>query len=84
MFTNYVYDILSKIQRWIPAFGVFYLALAKIWNLPFGNEINNTTVALAALLAAILEVSSSRYFKDETQQYQACMVFVEREEKDEK
>ena len=65
MFTNKVYDILSKIQRWLPALGVFWLAITKIWNLPFGGEINDTIVALATLLAATLEISSSRYFKAE-------------------
>ena len=84
MFTNKVYDILSKIQRWIPALGIFYIALAKIWNLPFGNEINNTIVALAALLAATLEVSSSHYYKDESKEIQASMGFAEAEGKKKK
>ncbi len=63
--TNKVYDILSKIQRWLPALGVFVLAIGKIWNLPLGKEINETILAVAALLAATLEVSSVRYFKAE-------------------
>lgn len=63
MFTNKLYDILSKIQRWIPALGVFYLTISKIWGLPWGTEINETIVAIATLLAALLEVSSSRYYK---------------------
>lgn len=62
---NRVYDIISKIQRWLPALGVFWLAITKIWNLPFGSEINDTIVALATLLAATLEISSVRYFKAE-------------------
>ena len=65
MFTNKVYDILSKVQRWLPALGVFYVAVSKIWGLPWGNEINETIVAVAALLAATLEISSSRYYKAE-------------------
>lgn len=65
MFTNQVYDILSKIQRWLPALGVFYVAIAKIWGFPWGNEVNETIMALAALLAATLEVSSARYYKEE-------------------
>ena len=62
MLTNKVYDILSKIQRWLPAIGVFYLTISKIWGIPFGSEINETVVAVATLLAALLEVSSARYF----------------------
>ena len=65
MMTNKLYDILSKIQRWLPSLGLFYLALTKIWNLPFGSQVNDTIVAVATLLAATLEVSSSRYYKTE-------------------
>lgn len=65
MMTNHIYDILSKIQRWLPSLGLFYLALTKIWNLPFGSEVNDTVVAVATLLAATLEVSSARYYKQE-------------------
>lgn len=65
MLSNKVYDILSKIQRWLPALGVFYVAIAKIWGFPWGNEINETIMAIAALLAATLEVSSVRYYKEE-------------------
>ncbi len=63
--TNKLYDILSKVQRWLPSLGLFYLALTKIWNLPFGSEVNDTVVAVATLLAATLEVSSARYYKAE-------------------
>jgi hypothetical protein len=63
--TNKVYDILSKIQRWLPSLGVFYLAICKIWGLPLGTEVNETILAIAALLAATLEISSARYFKEE-------------------
>ena len=60
-----VYDILSKVQRWLPSLGLFYVAIAKIWGLPWGSEINETIVAVATLLAATLEVSSARYYKEE-------------------
>jgi hypothetical protein len=65
MMTNRIYDILSKIQRWLPSLGLFYLALTKIWSLPYGSEVNDTVVAVATLLAATLEVSSARYYKSE-------------------
>ena len=60
-----VYDILSKVQRWLPSLGLFYVAISKIWGLPWGSEINETIVAVATLLAATLEISSSRYYKEE-------------------
>jgi len=65
MLSNKAYDIMSKIQRWLPSLGLFYLAVSKIWGLPWGNEVNDTIVALATLLAATLEISSSRYYKTE-------------------
>ena len=65
MLTNQVYDGLSKAQRWLPSLGLFYLALAKIWGLPFGSQVSDTVAAAATLLAATLEVSSARYYKTE-------------------
>ena len=62
--SNKVYDILNKIQRWLPSVGIFVLAICGIWGLPFGEQINNTIVAVAALLAATLEVATYKYLKD--------------------
>lgn len=61
---NKLYDILNKIQRWLPAVGVLYLALCTIWNLPYGQQINNTIIAIATFLAATLEISTGVYHKD--------------------
>lgn len=58
------YDILNKIQRWIPAVGVFYLALCQIWGFSYGDEINNTIVAVATLMATTLEIANGQYQKD--------------------
>lgn len=66
MMSNKLYDIISKIQRWLPSLGLFYLALTKIWGFPFGSQVNDTIVAIATLLAATLEVSSARYYKGES------------------
>lgn len=63
--SNEVYDILSKIQRWLPALGAFYLGLCKVWGFAFGSEVNETIALGATLLAATLEVSSMRYYKEE-------------------
>ena len=57
------YDILNKLQRWLPAVGVLYLALSNIWGLPYGDAINATVVAVATFLASILEVSTVAYHK---------------------
>ena len=66
--SNKVYDILNKIQRWLPAVGILYLALCQIWNLPYGQAINNTIIAVAAFLATTLEISTGLYHKDVTTQ----------------
>ncbi len=63
MMSNKTYDILNKIQRWLPAIGIFYLAICEIWGLGFGNEVNSTIVAIATLLATTLEISSGNYHK---------------------
>lgn len=60
---NKLYDKLNKIQRWLPAVGIFYLALCNIWHLPLGDEINQTIVAIATLLATTLEISTGKYLK---------------------
>lgn len=61
--SNRTYDIINKVQRWLPAVGVLYLTLANIWGLPYGDAINATVVAIATFLASILEVSSVAYHK---------------------
>ena len=68
MFSNKLYDILNKVQRWIPSLAVFYLALCKIWGLALGQQVSDTLMAIAALLAATLEISSVSYHKDVTTQ----------------
>ena len=61
--SNNVYDILNKIQRWLPAVGIFYVAVARIWSLPAGEQVNETVVAVASFLAAFLEIFSTKYYK---------------------
>lgn len=58
-----IYDILNKIQRWLPALATFYVGLSLVWNLPYGNEINKTISLIATLLAATLEVFSANWNK---------------------
>ena len=60
--SNKVYDILNKIQRWLPALAVFYMALCSIWGFDgHGQEVRDTILAIAALLAATLEISTGKY-----------------------
>ena len=63
--SNKTYDIWNKIQRWLPAIAVLYVALSQIWGLPFGDEINKTIMAICTFLASILEVSSVNFYKQQ-------------------
>ena len=62
--SNRQYDILNKFQRWLPLCGALYLAFCKIWGFPYGNEINQTIVAVASFLAATLEIATAQYNKN--------------------
>ena len=62
--SNNLYDILNKIQRWLPALAAFYLGLSAVWPLPYGNEINKTIALVATFLAATLEIFQSRWNRD--------------------
>jgi len=62
--SNSTYDILKKIsQVWLPAIGTLYFALARIWNLPFAEEIVGSLTAIDAFLGAILGISTAIYNK---------------------
>lgn len=61
--SNTVYDILNKVQRWLPALAIFILTICTIWDLPYGEPIRDTIIAVATLLAATLEVSTAQYNK---------------------
>lgn len=60
------YDILNKVQRWLPALATFYVGLALIWGFPYGDEISKTIGLVASLLAATLEVATVSYNKKRT------------------
>lgn len=64
--SNKAYDIINKIQRFLPALGAFYLVLVEVWHLPFGNEINKTIVALATLIAVFLEIMTAKWNENNT------------------
>ena len=63
--SNKVYDILKFIaQIVLPAVATFYVTIAGIWNLPLGDEISRTVMAIDTLLGAILMISTSSYKKN--------------------
>lgn len=66
MLSNKVYDVLKYIaQIVLPALATLYLALAGIWNLPYGEAISGTVMSIDTFLGAILMLSSTKYNKKE-------------------
>lgn len=62
--SNSTYDVLKKIaQVWLPALGTLYFALARIWNLPYPEEIVGSITAIDCFLGAILGISTAIYNK---------------------
>ena len=62
VFPNAVYDKLKWIaQILLPALATLYLALSKVWNLPYSEQIVGTISAVDVFLGAILQISSKNY-----------------------
>lgn len=63
--SNKTYDILKYICQYVlPALGTLYFALAKIWNLPYGQEVIGTIAAIDTFLGTLLGISSYSYNKE--------------------
>lgn len=59
-----VYDVMKWVALIVlPASGTLYFALAGIWNLPYGEEVTATIIALNAFLGALLGFSTVKYNK---------------------
>lgn len=62
--SNRVYDCLKWIaQILLPALGTLYYAVAKIWGLPYIEEIVGTITAVDLFLGALLGISTIQYNK---------------------
>ena len=66
-------DKIYNILKWIalvaiPAIGVFYFTISKIWGLPYGAEITATLDALALLIGTLIGVSHLSIKREEAQQ----------------
>lgn len=62
--SNKTYDVLKWIaQILLPALGTLYFGLAKIWNLPYSEEIVGTITAIDLFLGALLGISTIEYNK---------------------
>lgn len=62
--SNKLYDALKWIaQILLPALGTLYYAVAKIWGLPYVEEIVGTITAVDLFLGALLGISTIQYNK---------------------
>lgn len=65
--SNKAYDTLKWIaQYFLPALATLWIAMAKVWGLPYGSEIGATISAVDLFLGAVLGISSSNYKGDGT------------------
>lgn len=67
--SNKVYDVLKFVaQIVLPALATFYLTLAGIWGLPFGEQVSGTIMAVDTFLGAVLMISSNKYNKEKEEE----------------
>jgi len=69
MMNNKVYDVLKWIAMLVlPALALLIKTVFTIWNIPYGNEISATIVAINAFLGAILGLSNTMYYKKQKEE----------------
>lgn len=61
--TNKTYDLLKNIALLMPIFNTFIGAIFKIWNIPYGIEVNLTLDAILVLVCSIVKISNKIYKK---------------------
>lgn len=60
-----VYDVLKWIAiLFLPALAILVRTVFAIWQIPYGEQISATIVAIQVFLGAILGVSSIQYKKE--------------------
>lgn len=65
--SNKAYDVMKWIAQYLlPALTTLWIALAKVWGLPYGTEIGATLSAVDLFLGAVLGISSNNYKGDGT------------------
>jgi surface polysaccharide O-acyltransferase-like enzyme len=62
---NTVYDILKWVAiLFLPALAILIKTVFAIWQIPLGDQISATIIAIQVFLGAILGVSSLNYNKE--------------------
>lgn len=63
---NSLYDVLKWIAiLFLPALAILIKTVFAIWQIPLGDQISATIIALQVFLGAILGVSSLNYNKEQ-------------------
>lgn len=64
MLNNKFYDVLKFLAQYVlPATATLYFGLAKIWNLPYPEQVMGTILAIDAFLGALLGINLAKYNK---------------------
>ena len=64
MMNNKTYDVLKWIAQYLlPALATLYFAIARVWGLPYGEQIVGTITAIDTFLGVILGISTAQYNK---------------------
>lgn len=67
--SNKLFDIIRFLcEVLVPGIGTLYFAIAKIWNLPYGQEITGTCAALATFLGLFIAWRRTSYNAEYTEQ----------------
>lgn len=63
--SNCMYDVLKWVAiLFLPALAILIRTVFAIWQIPYGEQISATIIALQVFLGAILGVSTLNYNKD--------------------
>lgn len=69
--SNETYDTLKFISIYvIPSIETFWLMVAAVWNLPYGQEIGITIGAVGMLIAGCIGMSIKEYEKEKAEQHE--------------
>lgn len=64
-----VYDVLKWVVMLVlPAIATFVVTLFGIWNIPYGEAISGTIMAINTLLGAVIGISNVSYNKNKNKE----------------
>ena len=71
--SNETYDLLKFISIYvIPSIETFWLMVAAVWNLPYGQEIGITIGAVGMLIAGCIGMSIKEYEKEKQEKHEGA------------